>query len=263
VKDPATEITGHTTEQNRLLSALEAPFYYCVVLLGGGDNNMNKQALGLSPPFTPKPQTQAQMNAVAERKVQREVKNTLDGMVAQLEKKAREVKREVKKREAREVKKARKVQREVKNTLDGMVAQLEEKAREVKREQQREAREVKKMVLREAVAARKEQREVKKRLMEMVAQVAGAAAAAAAQQRHEWLQLSVQQWQQQREVESTLKERQLRDEAKKRAMEEYEGEWEACWGGSTLSKRCRLPPAPPPNSSSSSSSAAPPGMGLR
>jgi hypothetical protein len=93
----------------------------------------------------------------------------------------------------------------------------------------------------------------------MVAQVAGAAAAAVAQQRHDdWLQLSVQQWQQQREVEATLQERQLREAKSKRAVEEYEGEWEACWGGSTLSKRCRLPPAPPPNSSSSSSSAAPP-----
>jgi hypothetical protein len=90
VKDPATGVTKHTTEQDRLLGALEA-FYCCVVLLGGGDNNMNKQVLGLSPPFPPKPQTQAQMNAVAERKVQGVVKKALDDMVAQLEKKAKEV----------------------------------------------------------------------------------------------------------------------------------------------------------------------------
>ena len=45
-----------------------------------------------------------------------------------------------------------------------------------------------------------------------------------------------------RSAKATVKERKLR-EAKKRAAAEYELEWEACWGGSTLSKRCRLPPA--------------------
>jgi hypothetical protein len=38
-------------------------------------------------------------------------------------------------------------------------------------------------------------------------------------------------------AKATLKEIKLR-EAKKRAAEEYELEFEACWGGSTLSKRC-------------------------
>jgi hypothetical protein len=103
-----------TPEQNRLLSALEA-FYYCIVLLGGDVNSMNKQAVGLGPPFIPRPQTQAEKAAVAARKVQRVVKKRL---------------------------------------------------------------------LREAVAARKVQRVVKKRL-----------------------------------------------------LREYELEWEACWGGSTLSKK--------------------------
>jgi hypothetical protein len=84
------------------------------------------------------------------------------------------------------------VKREVKKTLDGMVAQLAKKEREVKKKQQQ------------------------------------------------------QQQQQQREVSNAafalFFERKLR-EKKKRAAAEYELEWEACWGGSTLSKRCRLPPA--------------------
>jgi hypothetical protein len=99
VKDEATEITKHTTAQNRLLSALEA-FYYCIVLLGGDVNSMNKQAVGLGPPFVPRPQTQAEKAAVAARKVQRVVKKRL----------------------RRKAVAARKVQRAVQNTLDGMVA---------------------------------------------------------------------------------------------------------------------------------------------
>jgi hypothetical protein len=99
---------------------------------------MNKQAVGLSPPYLRygRPQTPEEKAAVAARKVQRVVKKrlqrqavaarkvqretdrevkravtkTLDGRVAQLAKKEREVQREVK--------------REVKKTLDGMVAQL-------------------------------------------------------------------------------------------------------------------------------------------
>jgi hypothetical protein len=41
-----------------------------------------------------------------------------------------------------------------------------------------------------------------------------------------------------------VEERELREakKQKKSAAAEYELEWEACWGGSTLSKRCRLPP---------------------
>ena len=44
---------------------------------------------------------------------------------------------------------------------------------------------------------------------------------------------------------AAVKETKLREakKQKKRAAEEYELEWEAYWGGSTLSKRCRLPPA--------------------
>jgi hypothetical protein len=67
---------------------LEA-FYYCVVLLGGGDNNMNKQALGLSPPYpwlqtlTPEEKAAAAAKKV-QRAVKREVKQVMDGMVAQL-----------------------------------------------------------------------------------------------------------------------------------------------------------------------------------
>jgi hypothetical protein len=173
VKDPATETTGHNTAQNRLLSALEA-FYYCIVLLGGGANFMNKQAVGLDPPYPWKPQTPEEKTAVAARKVQRAVKKRL----------------------LREAVAARVAARKVK--------------RGVKKEQTRRLR----YEARKATAKETKLREAKKQ--------------------------------------------------KKRAVEEYELEWEACWGGSTLSKRCRLPPAPPPNSSSSSSSsAAPPGMGLR
>jgi hypothetical protein len=47
---------------------------------------------------------------------------------------------------------------------------------------------------------------------------------------------------------AAVTERKLREakkqEQKKRAAAEYELEWEACWGGSALSKRVRLPPAP-------------------
>jgi hypothetical protein len=79
---------------------LEA-FYYCVVLLlGGGANFMNKQAVGLSPPNPWNGQTQEEKKAVAARKVQRVVK----------------------KRVRRKAVAARKVQRAVQNTLDGMVA---------------------------------------------------------------------------------------------------------------------------------------------
>jgi hypothetical protein len=46
VKDLVTGTTRRTPKQNRLLSALEA-FYYCIVLLGGDVNSMNKQAVGL------------------------------------------------------------------------------------------------------------------------------------------------------------------------------------------------------------------------
>jgi hypothetical protein len=70
VYDPVTKTTKHTSEQNRLLSALEA-FYCCVVLLGGGDNNMNKQELGLDPYFPPKPQTPEEIATAAAKKVQR------------------------------------------------------------------------------------------------------------------------------------------------------------------------------------------------
>jgi hypothetical protein len=72
----------------------------------------------------------------------------------------------------------------------------------------------------EAVAARKVQRVVKKRLLR---------AAVAA-----------------RRVQRVMKRQAVRakkageaKEQKKRAAAEYELEWEACWGGSTLSKRCR------------------------
>jgi hypothetical protein len=80
----------HTPEQNRLLSALEA-FYYCIVLLGGDANFMNKQAVGLSPPFHVRLQTPVEKAAVAARKVQRVVTKTLKDMVAQLVEEAREV----------------------------------------------------------------------------------------------------------------------------------------------------------------------------
>ena len=70
VYDPVTKTTKHTSEQNRLLSALEA-FYYCIVLLGGDANFMNKQAVGLSPPYPRMPQTPEEKAAVAARKVQR------------------------------------------------------------------------------------------------------------------------------------------------------------------------------------------------
>jgi hypothetical protein len=74
VKDPVDGGKRHTPEQNRLLSALEA-FYYCIVLLGGDVNLMNKQSVGLSPPFRyGRPQTPAEKAAVAARKVQRVVK---------------------------------------------------------------------------------------------------------------------------------------------------------------------------------------------
>jgi hypothetical protein len=66
---------------------------------------MNKQVVGLSPPFRFRPQTQVEKEAVAARKVQRRVK-----------KRAKEALREV-------LKKAREVQREVKQTLDDMVKQ--------------------------------------------------------------------------------------------------------------------------------------------
>jgi hypothetical protein len=46
-------------------------------------------------------------------------------------------------------------------------------------------------------------------------------------------------------AKAAVKERELREakKQKKRAAAEYELEGEACWGGSTLSKRCKLPPA--------------------
>jgi hypothetical protein len=73
VKDLVTSTTRHTPKQNRLMSALEA-FYYCMVFLGGDVNFMNKQAVGLSPPYAVRPQSQAEKDALAARKAQRVVK---------------------------------------------------------------------------------------------------------------------------------------------------------------------------------------------
>jgi hypothetical protein len=94
-----------TPEQNRLLSALEA-FYYCIIVLLGGDdvNFMNEQAGGRPQPAVSLRQAadpggkgrgggeegaEGGEEAAAEggggaRKVQRVVKQTLDDMVAQL-----------------------------------------------------------------------------------------------------------------------------------------------------------------------------------
>jgi hypothetical protein len=159
---------------------LEA-FYYCIVLLGGDANFMNKQAVGLSPPFHVRLQTPVEKAAVAARKVQRVVKKRL----------------------LMEAVAERKVQRVVTKTLKDMAAQLVEKAREVQSWSLYAQR-----APTPAIAAQREATSVERK----------------------------------KRAKATVKERQLR-EAKKRAAAVYELEWEACWGGSTLSKRCKLPPA--------------------
>jgi hypothetical protein len=56
---------------------------------------MNKQAVGLSPPFRyGRPQTQVEKEAVAARKVQRAVKKRAKEALREVLKKAREVQRE-------------------------------------------------------------------------------------------------------------------------------------------------------------------------
>jgi hypothetical protein len=99
-------------------------------------------------------------------------------------------------------------------------------------------RAVKKRLQREAVAVRTVQREVKKRVI--AAQEDGWS-----KQQLFWFGDSWMADERKKRAKATVEERELREakKQKKRAAAEYELEWEACWGGSALSKRCRLPPA--------------------